>query len=615
MKAKYLLLIIFTSILSIAIFAQEQVSPVDNDFIPKPHNFIPTDLTSITTADNENNAGTGSPDYDMDFYLYKSSYKAPIEFNIFIDDDPVTNAQLSILAWDVDWAVPSPWIPERDRVYINGHFLGYLTGANAEWSTSVFFFDPSFINPGPAGKNLVRVEIDELTSGNWAVNVDWGQLIINGATGIAYFRYVTTDKSAYSAGETVHIAEEVDADPSLNVRVETDLLDPDGNIIAGTSRNILPATIGDEPFTEHLALPGGAVSGVYQVMAVLYDAGTNIQQDLVYVPFTVGNPCVDPTYGGEIGNAQSNCGGFDPAAISSIALPTGFTGTLEYKWQVSLDNSTFYDLASSNSATYDPVWLSQTTWFKRLARVDCMPDWTGAAASNVLEMTVFPVPSVDAGLDEQIYIGYPPYSAQLNAVGSVAGSYLWSPATGLSDPGVADPIASPETTTTYEVTFTDGNGCTATDEVTVNVMDVRCGEHMDKVLVCHVPPGNPGNSHTICIAYEAVQAHLDLGSYLGYCIDDKTINATETVENAGLKVFPNPMDKSCKTEVSLKSPTSVEIYITDIYGKRVADVFKGVLVAGQHDYSWNNATETGKAIYLLTVITNTETKTIKLLVK
>ncbi|NQT77822.1 MAG: T9SS type A sorting domain-containing protein [Bacteroidetes bacterium] len=612
MKAKYLLLIIFTSILSIAIFAQDQVSPVDNNFIPKEHNFIPTDLSSVTTTDNENNAGTGSPDYDMDVYLYKVNPKTPIEFNIFIDDATVTNAQLSILAWDVDWVGHHQWIGELDAVYVNGHFVGYLTGANDEWSTSVFFFDPSFIIPGPAGKNLVKIELDERNEG-WAVNVDWGQLVINGATGIAEFRYVTTDKSVYSPGETVYITEEVDADPSLYVRVETNLLDPASNIIAGTSR-LLTATTGDEPFTEALALPVAAVPGAYQVMAILYEAGTNIQQDLVYVPFTVAI-CVDPTYGGEIGNAQSNCGEFDPAVISSIALPTGYTGTLEYKWQVSLDNSTFYDLASSNSETYDPGLLIQTHWFKRLARVDCMPDWTGAAESNIIEITVFPVPSVDAGLDEQIYIGYPPYSTQLNAVGSVAGSYLWSPATGLSDPNVADPIAAPETTTTYTVTFTDGNACTATDEVTVNVMDVRCGKKMDKVLVCHVPPGNPGNCHTICIAYPAVQAHLDLGSYLGYCLIEKTSIAPETLENVALKVFPNPMDNSCKIELSLNSPSSVEIYITDIFGKRVADVFKGALVAGQHDYSWNNATETGKAIYLLTVITDTETKTIKLLVK
>lgn len=31
-----------------------------------------------------------------------------------------------------------------------------------------------------------------------------------------------------------------------------------------------------------------------------------------------------------------------------------------------------------------------------------------------------------------------------------------------------------------------------------------------KVLVCHVPPGNPANRHTICIGKPALQAHLRL---------------------------------------------------------------------------------------------------------
>ena len=48
-------------------------------------------------------------------------------------------------------------------------------------------------------------------------------------------------------------------------------------------------------------------------------------------------------------------------------------------------------------------------------------------------------------------------------------SYEWSPATGLSDPTVADPLAFPTTTTTYTLTVTNEHGCTATDEVTINV--------------------------------------------------------------------------------------------------------------------------------------------------
>lgn len=41
------------------------------------------------------------------------------------------------------------------------------------------------------------------------------------------------------------------------------------------------------------------------------------------------------------------------------------------------------------------------------------------------------------------------------------------------------------------------------------------------VTLCHVPPGNPGNRHTIDIAQSAVKAHMDHGCYLGRCIGDE----------------------------------------------------------------------------------------------
>ena len=49
-------------------------------------------------------------------------------------------------------------------------------------------------------------------------------------------------------------------------------------------------------------------------------------------------------------------------------------------------------------------------------------------------------------------------------------SYEWSPATGLSDPTVADPLAFPTTTTTYTLTVTNEHGCTATDEVSISII-------------------------------------------------------------------------------------------------------------------------------------------------
>jgi hypothetical protein len=41
-----------------------------------------------------------------------------------------------------------------------------------------------------------------------------------------------------------------------------------------------------------------------------------------------------------------------------------------------------------------------------------------------------------------------------------------------------------------------------------------------KVDICHIPPGNPGNAHTISISESALPAHLAHGDTLGPCPDE-----------------------------------------------------------------------------------------------
>lgn len=57
-------------------------------------------------------------------------------------------------------------------------------------------------------------------------------------------------------------------------------------------------------------------------------------------------------------------------------------------------------------------------------------------------------------------------SVQLTASGGT--SYLWQPATGLSDPQIPNPIASPTETTIYTVKVSN-DGCSETAQITVNV--------------------------------------------------------------------------------------------------------------------------------------------------
>lgn len=42
-------------------------------------------------------------------------------------------------------------------------------------------------------------------------------------------------------------------------------------------------------------------------------------------------------------------------------------------------------------------------------------------------------------------------------------------------------------------------------------------QYQEKVVICHIPPGNPGNAHTISVSPNAVPAHLAHGDTLGPC--------------------------------------------------------------------------------------------------
>jgi hypothetical protein len=105
--------------------------------------------------------------------------------------------------------------------------------------------------------------------------------------------------------------------------------------------------------------------------------------------FGLGEACIIPTSGGTLSSDQAGCESLDPAEITGT-LPSGNVGIIEYKWQLSTtsDISSFTDIASANSNNYNPGTVTQTTWFKRLARVSCKDDWTGAAESNVVEVAI-----------------------------------------------------------------------------------------------------------------------------------------------------------------------------------------------------------------------------------
>jgi hypothetical protein len=91
-------------------------------------------------------------------------------------------------------------------------------------------------------------------------------------------------------------------------------------------------------------------------------------------------------------------------------------------------------------------------------------DNNGCQASASATVTNYSLPNVSAGPDQTIC---PENTAQLMATG--ASSYAWDVDPTLSQLLIPNPIASPTANTTYTVTGTDANGCSASDQVTISL--------------------------------------------------------------------------------------------------------------------------------------------------
>lgn len=93
---------------------------------------------------------------------------------------------------------------------------------------------------------------------------------------------------------------------------------------------------------------------------------------------------------------------------------------------------------------------------------------TTGVCSNTksFKVTVLPGVTVNAGPGSSIFEGS---SVALQGSGS-AGTYLWTPSTGLSATNILNPVATPLVTTTYTLRITNAQGCSNSASVTILVI-------------------------------------------------------------------------------------------------------------------------------------------------
>ncbi|TAL69017.1 MAG: hypothetical protein EPN82_08370 [Bacteroidetes bacterium] len=118
--------------------------------------------------------------------------------------------------------------------------------------------------------------------------------------------------------------------------------------------------------------------------------------------------------------------------------------------------------STSNNITVSPTVT--TRYFVRGTSADgCFTD------DDTVTVNVYPLPILDAGLDRPICIGNPTRLGENASDGTPQYTFSWTPPTGLDNPNIQHPMASPTATTVYICTLTDANGCVDIDTVVVTV--------------------------------------------------------------------------------------------------------------------------------------------------
>jgi gliding motility-associated-like protein len=174
------------------------------------------------------------------------------------------------------------------------------------------------------------------------------------------------------------------------------------------------------------------------------------------------------------------------ASTKSVSGPSGVcpgdsvqlvaSGGDQYQWQPSgsLSNPTIANPKASPSAT--------TTYTVAITDLACN------SVSNLTKtVTVLTLPTIRASKLNDLDCSTD--QTLLAATGGI--SYLWTPATTLNNPGIANPTAKPVVTTLYKVKGTDAAGCSNYDSVIVNVSATGKGLYL---MPTGFTPNNDGKN-------------------------------------------------------------------------------------------------------------------------
>lgn len=205
---------------------------------------------------------------------------------------------------------------------------------------------------------------------------------------------------------------------------------PPGNFIYAWSPG---ATLNDSTIANPLANP--ATSTVYTV-SVTTASGCTLNQSVMI----------------SIENMQTSINS-DTSICRQDTAYLQATGGATYNWQPP------DGLSNQNTANPVSIPVNTTTYTLIVTSVN------GCTDTLSTSVNVWPLPQVDAGSSDTIYLGQ---STTLHGSGAI--NYVWLPDEALNNPNISDPLATPLQTTIYTLYGSDLNGCRKSDTTEIVIL-------------------------------------------------------------------------------------------------------------------------------------------------
>ena len=294
-----------------------------------------------------------------------------------------------------------------------------------------------------------------------------GTISIFSSGGVLPYAYSWTFSSsitntATNLGANTYITTVTDANGCIATQTNT-LTDPPVLTISNVATDPSCSTISDGVI--NITVGGGTSAYTYQwsgnSSAITEDL-TSVSMGTYSITVTDFNGCqildtitLTPTIIviANAGNDTSFCL-LNPVTLNA----TGSTNATNYNWYVIPSNAL---VGSGNIITVSP---SDTTSYYVI-----VDNGLGCADNDTVNTLSYPLPVANAGADIIILSGAGTTIGG-NPTGPAGSTYLWIPLPGLDNSTIANPTASPASTTTYTVMVTSSQGCVSSDSVLVSIL-------------------------------------------------------------------------------------------------------------------------------------------------